>query len=118
MRSARQLANQQLQLQPWSSLRSLDSEIGSGGELQPARNLGRIVALKISDVRVAFERWQRDVTKHFFASALREQVFCKRETVIVAGDEADEHHRFGAIVEQAMQRFERTLAVVRQQVIA
>ena len=86
--------------------------------MEATSDLGGVVALKVRDVGIAFERWQRDVAEDFFAAAFGEQVFGKRETMVVSRDEADEHHRFGAVVEQAVQSFERTLAVVGEQVIA
>jgi len=53
-------------------LRGFDSEVGGGGELQAARDLGGVVALEIRDVRVAFEGRQRDVAKNLSAAPFRE----------------------------------------------
>jgi hypothetical protein len=99
-------------------LRSLDGEIGGGGELQAARDLGGVVALEVCDVRVAFERRQRDVAENLFTSAFRKQVLSQGQTMIVSGDETDQHYRFGAVVEQSVQSFESALTIVGEQMIA
>jgi hypothetical protein len=99
-------------------LRSLNGEIGGGGELNAARDLFRVAALQRGDVRVTLERRHRDVPKHLFATAASQEMFSQGEPVIVAGDESDEHDGLGAVVEQPVKRFERALAIVRKQVIA
>ena len=86
--------------------------------MKAACDLAGVAALESRDVGVAFERRHRDVPEDFLASAVREQVLTKRETVVVAGNEADEHYGFGAVVEESMQRFEGAFAVVRKKMIA
>jgi hypothetical protein len=99
-------------------LRSLNREVGGGGELNAARDLFRVAALQGGDVRVALEWRHRDIAKDLLATAAGQQMLSEREPVIVAGDEADEHDGFGAVVEQPVKRFERALPIVRKQMIA
>jgi hypothetical protein len=59
----RQLANQQLKLKSRSGLRSLDREVGGGGELKTARDLFSVLRCKSGDVGVPFEWRHRDVAE-------------------------------------------------------
>ena len=45
-------------------------------------------------------------------------MFSESEPVIVAGDQADEHHWLGAVFKQSMKRFECALAIAGEQMIA
>ena len=92
-------------------MRCFDCEIGGGGELNSTRDLFSAATLQSGDVRITFEWRQRDVAEDFFATAASEQVFAERETVIVSGDQTDEHYWLGAVFEKSMKCFECFLAV-------
>jgi hypothetical protein len=49
---------------------------------------------------------------------MRKQVFAKREPVIIACDQTDEHYRFSTVLKQTMQSLQRLFSIACEQVIA
>ena len=97
---ADKLADEHFQLHSRRCLRSFDGKIGGSNALNAAREVAGFGAAGGGEKFLALTVRHLDEPEDlFFRRAPRHQLFGEGEPVVVAGDEADEHHRLRAVIE-------------------